>query len=381
MDNDLRHKPSPPRRVDLPSSSNINYYNPVKHQNLIDDPVEIKPVQYAGEIEGVSPHLDITNRTDVLRIIDKGKKQGFIPAHVTGERVAILSLSIFNIKISKYNATEDLLLRIPMHEIAATCYIKDDKEHILAIKFGTPESCKLAVLYCDSKPIAEEICSLVGQCFNLVYTEALFRLLDRPLSSAEQHAQHPGSDGSGSGTIENVPVPPSPFTRGPRSESGNSKASDTGTGKELLEDYMNKLKAKLDADELRKFLQLLNDWKKDNNFIVFCDKFLALLGSDRKQLLSELVPFIPDHNYQYFEEFLLKNDIQQLDASSTLSSSGNNLHYPTRRSFSGVSTASSVSNNAVGADALENFLDFANTQFDSVDVDIDPKAYVPSEDY
>ncbi|KAH9509732.1 hypothetical protein Btru_044368 [Bulinus truncatus] len=380
MDNDLRQKHSSSRRVDPLSPSNINYY-PIKHQNLIDDPVE-KPVQYAGEIDGVSPHLDITNRTDVLRIIDKGKKEGFIPVNVSGEHLAILSLSIFNIKISKYNATEDLLLRIPMHEIAATCYIKDDKEHILAIKFGTTESCKLAVLYCDSKPLAEEICSLVGQCFNLVYTEALFRLLDRPINAAEQHP-HPGSAGSGSTLIQEGPdvLPPSPFTHGPPSDSGHSKASDTGTGKELLEDYMNKLKAKLDADELRKFLQLLNDWKKDNHFNLFCDKFLALLGPDRKQLLSELVPFIPEHNYQYFEEFLQRNDIQQLDASSTLSSSGNNLHYSTRMSFSGVSTASSVSNNAAGGDALENLLDFANTQFDSVDVDIDPKAYVPNEDY
>jgi hypothetical protein len=32
---------------------------------------------------------------------------------------------------------QDLLLRIPMHEIAAMCYIKDDKQHILAVKFGT----------------------------------------------------------------------------------------------------------------------------------------------------------------------------------------------------------------------------------------------------
>lgn len=31
---------------------------------------------------------------------------------------------------------KELLLRIPMHEIAAICYIKDDKQHILAVKFG-----------------------------------------------------------------------------------------------------------------------------------------------------------------------------------------------------------------------------------------------------
>ncbi|GFR89786.1 cerebral cavernous malformations protein 2 homolog isoform X2 [Elysia marginata] len=75
---------------------------PNKPHNLIDGHVS-ETVQFAGEIEGVSPDLDITNRTDVLRIIDKGKKQGVIPVHLEAhERLAILSLSVFNIKISAH---------------------------------------------------------------------------------------------------------------------------------------------------------------------------------------------------------------------------------------------------------------------------------------
>ncbi len=31
---------------------------------------------------------------------------------------------------------QELLLRLPIHEIAATCYIRDDDKHIVAIKFG-----------------------------------------------------------------------------------------------------------------------------------------------------------------------------------------------------------------------------------------------------
>lgn len=31
---------------------------------------------------------------------------------------------------------KDLLLRVPIHEIAAICYIRDDGQHILAIKHG-----------------------------------------------------------------------------------------------------------------------------------------------------------------------------------------------------------------------------------------------------
>ena len=31
---------------------------------------------------------------------------------------------------------QDLLLRVPIHEIATVCYIRDDDLHIIGIKFG-----------------------------------------------------------------------------------------------------------------------------------------------------------------------------------------------------------------------------------------------------
>lgn len=355
----------------------------INHQYLIEEHVE-KAVQYAGEIEGVSPHIDITNRTDVLRIIDKGKKQEVIPAQVFPDNNAILSLSIFNIKISKYNASEDLLLRIPMHDIAAICYIKDDQQHILAIKFGTPESCRLAVLYCENKTVAEEICALVGQCFHLVYMEATVDLLERQIRPLDLG---PGSTSTGTvSTIVNNARHPkhsfeteSRFSRVP-SDSGSNRNSDSVTGDELLKDYMTKLTTKLNAEELRKFAQhLQEDWQRDNHFNEFCDKVLVLLGQDRKQLLSEMLPFIPVDNYQYFVEFLRRNDIIIPENSSTLSSSRTNLRsYPTRRSLGEVSTTSSVSGNATSGEALDQLLVLTNAQFNSVDVDTPD---MPSEDY
>ncbi|XP_005099278.1 cerebral cavernous malformations 2 protein [Aplysia californica] len=360
----------------------------INSQYLIEEHVE-KAVRYAGEIDGVSPHIDITNRTDVLRIIDKGKKQEVIPAQVSPENNAVLSLSVFNIKISKYNASEDLLLRIPMHEIAAICYIKDDQQHTLAIKFGTPESCKLAVLYCESKTAAEEICALVGQCFHLVYMEATVDLLERQIRPLELGGGGSTPTGTVSTIVNNTRQAnkhsfetESRFSRVP-SDSGSNRNSDSVTGDELLKDYMTKLTTKLNAEELRKFAQhLQEDWQRDNRFDEFCDKVLVLLGPDRKQLLSEMLPFIPVDNYQHFEEFLRRNDILLLENSSTLSSSRTNLRsYPTRRSLGEVSTTSSVSNNATSGEALDHLLDLANAQYNSVDVDIDPTHDVPSEDY
>ncbi|BFZ16701.1 hypothetical protein BsWGS_19741 [Bradybaena similaris] len=352
----------------------------IKSQYLIEDYVE-KAVQFVGEISGVSPDLDITNRTDVLRIIDKGKKEGVVPVHVSHENYAILSLSVFNIKISKYSANEELLLlRIPVHEIAAICYIKDDQQHILAIKYGNQEACKLALLFCENKPAAEEICALMNQCFTLVYTEATVNSIERLISPTEHSS--PTSIGTASTLVHRQEIKDiisfqsaSVYRVPSGTDSVRNSTSDIGTGKELLEDYMAKLTTKLTPEELRLFLRHLNDWKKDNHFNEFCDEVLHLLGPERKQLLSELLPFIPSDNYQYFEEFLRINDIQLLENTSTFSSSRTDLvNYSTRGSLSEVSTASSMSTNAAGSDVLDHFLDLAKAEYNSVDVDI-PEDY------
>lgn len=31
---------------------------------------------------------------------------------------------------------QSLIIRVPIHEIAAVCYVNDDGDHILAIKYG-----------------------------------------------------------------------------------------------------------------------------------------------------------------------------------------------------------------------------------------------------
>lgn len=48
------------------------------------------------------------------------------------------------------------MLRIPIAEVANICYIQDDAQSLLALKYGNPaedrEICKLAVMYTD-KPV------------------------------------------------------------------------------------------------------------------------------------------------------------------------------------------------------------------------------------
>ncbi|PVD23711.1 hypothetical protein C0Q70_16984 [Pomacea canaliculata] len=346
-------------------------------QHLADDPVE-KHVLFAGVIDDVSATMDITNRTDVLRVIDKGKKLGVIPMHVTYDHSAIMSLSLHNIKIMKHNSNEDLLLRIPMHEIAAICYIKDDKQHILAIKFGTPEVCQLAVLYCDSKPVAEELCALVGQCFRLIYTEAMIEILNSSIDPTGIPSTGGSTTIPNNAASDSVNGSDSKSIRGGVPSEGGSTTSFSA--EELLKDYMKKLHKELDASELKIFAQALQDL--DSRFQDFCERVLQLYGADRKHLLAEMLPFIPADNLPYFEDFLAQNGILLPESTSTLSSYRSNIrNYPTRRSIGEVSTTSSISNNPTSDEALHQLLELTESQYDSVVVDTDPNKYVPSADY
>ncbi|XP_046372900.2 cerebral cavernous malformations protein 2 homolog isoform X3 [Haliotis rufescens] len=324
-----------------------DYY--VEPNCLIEENVE-KIVKYAGMIGGVVADMDITNRTDVLRVIDKGKKQGLIPPKVGYDHDAIFSLNVNNIKISRYNQSEDLLLRVPMHEIAAACYIKDDDQHILALKHGTLEDCSLSVLYCNSKQAAEELCALIGQCFQLVYTEATMHLfIPRSIGTSSSSGS---SDVSDSPTVIpmlpgrpsfSLPYDDDSILNPGRSEAseGSIMASENSVPADLVKDYMSKLHQKMTPDELHNFAELLRSLYSDMPVGTFCEHVLQLYGQDRKPLLAELSPFIPSEGYSHFLDFLRKNGIlfsETGTVSSTMSNPRN------RRSVSELSTTSTITN-------------------------------------
>ncbi|XP_067684986.1 cerebral cavernous malformations protein 2 homolog isoform X3 [Haliotis asinina] len=354
-----------------------DYYVPPN--SLIEENIQ-KIVKYAGLIDGVAADTDITNRTDVLRVIDKGKKQGLIPSKVGYEHDAIFSLSVNNIKISRYNQTEDLLLRVPMHEIAAVCYVKDDDQHILALKHGTLEDCSLSVLYCKSKQAAEELCALIGQCFQLVYTEATMHLFAPHIPEISASTSHSGSsDVSESTTVipmlpgrpsfltsSNFDLPivtnsiPHPSRSDPSEKS--MKGSEISVPADLVKDYMFKLHQKMNSEELRQFAELLRRLYSDMPIDEFCEQVLLLYGQDRKHLLADLSPFIPSEDYTYFLDFLCKNDIA-LPQTGTVSSLRSNTR--NRRSVSELSTTSTITNS--NGDDVEQILNMITDQIAHLD--------------
>jgi len=316
-------------------------------QILLESYIE-KEVRLAGIVNSIPLSLDPTNRTNVLRIIDRGKHEQVIPWSVNYEHDAIFCLSCHNIKITRRDG-EELLLRVAIHEVAATCYIRDDGQHILAIQFAVSNDvlikpqedlCNLAVPYCDTKACAEELCSLIGQCFQLVYTEATIEFFDHRLLEATQALSVSSSNittttrsGWSDNSNSNRSTPRSgrnkmsfmsqsqhnldynatsnsrdsrslPQAVNRRKTSGSSETELSAQAKELLQQYMQMLHSKLSASELHEFARLLKASSSSMPFSDFCDKLYELYGSERRHLLAGMRPFIPEKNSSQFETFL-----------------------------------------------------------------------------
>lgn len=59
-----------------------------------------------------------------------------LPSKTTAEQDSILSLSARCLLLT-WRDNEELILRIPTHEIAAASYLQDDALHLLVLKTGT----------------------------------------------------------------------------------------------------------------------------------------------------------------------------------------------------------------------------------------------------
>ncbi|XP_068032779.1 cerebral cavernous malformations 2 protein isoform X1 [Anomalospiza imberbis] len=176
---------------------------------LLHDYIE-KEVKYLGQLTSIPGYLNPSSRTEILHLIDNAKRAHQLPGQLTPEHDAVISLSAYNIKLV-WRDGEDLILRVPIHDIASVSYIRDDSAHLVVLKTaqdpgispsqslcaegskaltsgslsesagGPLESCCLVVLATESKVGAEELCSLLSQVFQIVYTESTIDFLDRAI--------------------------------------------------------------------------------------------------------------------------------------------------------------------------------------------------------
>ncbi|KAL5016845.1 hypothetical protein ScPMuIL_006434 [Solemya velum] len=218
--------------------------NPPKYAielEYLDMGVEYE-VKFAGVIENFPLDVDITNRTDVLCVIDKSKRQKRFPHYVTSDHDSIFGLSMENITISR-REHETTLLKIQITEIAAICYIREEGLHILSIKYGSPESCDLAVVYCESQELAEGICAF----FQVVFTEAVMKLLVKLFDRIESMPPSTVSQSDTENTCftsedpsHSVATRITTHNRAPQ-RSGSTISSTSQTADLLLQSYMQQV--------------------------------------------------------------------------------------------------------------------------------------------
>ncbi|XP_006797232.1 cerebral cavernous malformations protein 2 homolog isoform X1 [Neolamprologus brichardi] len=317
---------------------------------LLNDYIE-KEVKYLGQLTSVPGYLNPSSRTEVLQLIDNARKSHQLAGQLTSEQDAVVSLSAYNIKLV-WRDGEDIILRVPIHDIAAVSYIRDDSLHLVVIKTaqesgGSPcpsscpdlnksqtrsslsesgtvlvEVCCLLVLAVDNKAAAEELCLLLSQVFQIVYTESTIDFLDRaifdgattPTRHLSQYSDDSSSKVDVKDSFEEEPSPlqflvtegssPSASTPASPQTKTASEGELSTTAAELLQDYMTTLRTKLSSQEIQQFATLLHEYRNGASIHEFCINLRQLYGDSRKFLLLGLRPFIPEKDSQHFENFL-----------------------------------------------------------------------------
>lgn len=312
-------------------------------QMLIDNYVD-RDVKFVGIVREIPIDFDPTNRTEVLRVIDCGKEEKRLVRVLRPEHDVVFHMSAYSLKLSTRDNKENLLLHVPIHQVASVSYVNEDDLHIVGIKYGDfdyqkkqisdePQTCHLAVLYCESKAVAEEICSMTDYFFQVAYTDATMRffdkaLVEKALTEASASCSFTSNKSNGSPSRLGLHSHKENGVLGFLSHSnlslGNNGTLSTVASRsivrssvrpdsddelspaanELILDYMRKLYTKLNSEELQQFAMLVKAWHTDLPFPEFCNKVRDLYGPDRKHLLAEMRPFIPAKDSSFFECFI-----------------------------------------------------------------------------
>nr|XP_045377048.1 cerebral cavernous malformations 2 protein-like [Camelus bactrianus] len=327
-------------------------------QILLCDYLE-KEVKFLGHLTWVTSSLNPSSRDELLQLLDTARQLKELPLKTTAEQDSILSLSARCLLLT-WRDNEELILRIPTHEIAAASYLQDDALHLLVLKTGTvggpgrgqggdvkgaggggswerrhpgpnpldpqdpsPDAyCNLVILAVANRDAAEESCALICQVFQIIYGDQSIECVDRAgyhymstperpwLCSRSESCRTDGtyaydadfsccsSFNSSQDTFEACYS----GTSTPSFHGSHCSGSDhSGLGLEQLQDYMVTLRSKLGPSEIQQFALLLREYRLGLPIQDYCNGLLKLYGDRRKFLLLGItLPLGP----QDFEGFL-----------------------------------------------------------------------------
>ncbi|XP_073665603.1 cerebral cavernous malformations 2 protein isoform X3 [Tursiops truncatus] len=259
--------------------------------------------KYLGQLTSIPGYLNPSSRTEILHYIDNAKRAHQLPGHLTQEHDAVISLSAYNVKLA-WRDGEDTILRVPIHDIAAVSYVRDDASHLVVLKTD------------DSSTKVDMKESYETEASTFSFPECAHAGGVSPLSFCTQTAPH-------AKTV--------------------SESELSATAAELLQDYMLTLRTKLSSQEIQQFAALLHEYRDGASVHEFCINLRQLYGDSRKFLLLGLRPFIPEKDSQHFENFL--ETIGVKDGRGIITDSFGRY----RRAMSSTSTSTSNGNRAAGS--------------------------------
>uniref|UniRef100_H2ZWV7 CCM2 scaffold protein n=1 Tax=Latimeria chalumnae TaxID=7897 RepID=H2ZWV7_LATCH len=321
---------------------------------LLNDYIE-KEVKYLGQLTSVPGYLNPSSRTEVLHLIDNAKRAHQLPGQLTQEHDAVVSLSAYNVKLV-WRDGEDIILRVPIHDIAAVAYIRDDSLHLVVLKTAqepgispSPSTCteiskaQTSGSLSESGAVPVEACCLVVlaaenkvrrlvSCVLVVTVLSVFlccSLLKKLITKKKRYPTPPASrvfvfsdDSSSKADVkEPYETEASTFSFQDSLDTGGNSPSSSSSqpsprtkadseselspkAAELLQDYMMTLRTKLSSQEIQQFAMLLHEYRNGALIHEFCINLKQLYGDSRKFLLLGLRPFIPEKDSQPFENFL-----------------------------------------------------------------------------
>ncbi|XP_011409367.1 PREDICTED: cerebral cavernous malformations protein 2 homolog, partial [Amphimedon queenslandica] len=139
---------------------------------LLEGSIE-KHCYLLGVLQSVPMHQNLSSRSETLKLLDKKRTNGELPWKVGAKERVTLWISAYGIKITRNDENFSILHRFGLHEIASVSYVHDDRENLLLLKVGgeSRTHCQLFVFACTKKKQAEDICNVIDQAFEIVYTE------------------------------------------------------------------------------------------------------------------------------------------------------------------------------------------------------------------
>uniref|UniRef100_A0A4W5K0M5 CCM2 scaffold protein n=1 Tax=Hucho hucho TaxID=62062 RepID=A0A4W5K0M5_9TELE len=329
---------------------------------LLNDYVE-KEVKYLGQLTSVPGYLNPSSRTEVLQLIDNARSHQ-LAGQLTSEQDALVSLSAYNVKLV-WRDGEDIILRVPIHDIAAVSYIRDDSLHLVVLKTGTFNhlsyllelGLKNKFLFTMTAYPGQTQTTLGQLCAALWDSQSRPDLIQPGFESGTFrrvlmlwlymillmwfclfYSSFQGSLEAGGDSPSPTSTPASPQTK----TASEGELSTTAT--ELLQDYMTTLRTKLSSQEIQQFATLLHEYRNGASVHEFCINLRQLYGDSRKFLLLGLRPFIPEKDSQHFENFL--ETIGVKDGRGIITDSFGRY----RRTASSASDSTTNGNGAAGGD-------------------------------